>query len=187
MPEIYAKLLTAYQRSGAGPLLHIRPQYPLLPIPIQRFDEPLLPFSKALIAATDDIVSGYIFDFPAYLTSGAAGAIALERAIGYVRASGRACAIVHGAFATDAYAPAMSAGGFSADGVTVIDRAPTAAYHTSRIFTLPVSSADLPEAFHLPGLVQPVFVLGDTVVYTSRDDDFAESVRAAVLAMKVQR
>lgn len=187
MSEIYAKLVAAYQRSGAGPLLYIRPQQQLLPIPIQRFDEPLLPFGKALIAATDDIVTGYIFDFPAYLIYGAAGAIALERTIGYVRASGQTCAIVHGTFATDAYAAGMGASGFAADGVTVIDQTSTAAYHANGIFTLPVSSASLPEAFHLPGIPAPISVAGDAIAYTSREDDFAEAVRAAILTLKVQR
>lgn len=175
------KFLAAHQASSGGPLLVLRPQLPLLPLSIQRFDEPLLPFGKALIASTGDIVTGYIFDFAAYLSIGAAGAIALERTIGYVLASSAACAIVHGPFISDDYALAMGKTAFCADAVTVLDSTVTTAFHAQAILTLPVSHSGLPEQLAIPGTGLAIPVLGDAVVYQSRDDDFADVVRRAIL------
>lgn len=181
------KFLAANQASGGGPLLVLRPQLPLLPLSIQRYDEPLLPFGKVLIASTRDIVTGYIFDFAAYLSIGAAGAIALERTIGYVLASSAACAIVHGPFISDDYALAMGKTAFCADAVTVLDYTLTNAFHAQAIVTLPVSHSGLPEQLAIPGTDLAVPVLGDAVVYQSRDDDFADVVRRTVLESRSRR
>lgn len=178
------KFLTAHQASGGGPLLALRPRLPLLPLSIQRFDEPLLPFGKALVTSTCDIVTGYIFDFAAYLSIGAAGAIALERTIGYVLASSAACAIVHGPFVSDEYALAMGKTAFCADAVTVLDGAVMDGFHAQSILTLPVSPSGLPDRLAIPGTHLDIPVLGDAVVYQSREDEFADVVRRTILESK---
>ena len=60
------------------------PRLTKMPLPIQRYDDPFLPFGKAIIDATRDLVCAYVFDLAAYLALGAAGAVALERTIAYV-------------------------------------------------------------------------------------------------------
>lgn len=67
---------------------------------MQRYDEPFLPFGKDLIAATRDLVAGYVFDLEAYLVPGAAGIIALERTISYVPSD--LVTVLHGTFVTPA-------------------------------------------------------------------------------------
>jgi len=49
------------------------------PLPIQVYDEPMLPFARAIIEATQDLVCAYQFNVAYYLAEGAAGMVALER------------------------------------------------------------------------------------------------------------
>ena len=49
------------------------------PLPIQVYDEPMLPFARAIIEATQDLVCAYRFSLAYYLAEGAAGMAALER------------------------------------------------------------------------------------------------------------
>lgn len=88
-----------------------------MPLPIQRYDDPFLPFGKAIIGATRDLLCGYMFDLAAYLALGAAGAVALERSIAYV--GGEVAKILHGPFASPDYAE--MAGAFNVDAVTLTE------------------------------------------------------------------
>jgi hypothetical protein len=63
--------------------LTLAPLITKMPLPMLYSDDPFLPFSKAVIDATRVHVSVYCFDLARYLALGAAGAIALERAIAY--------------------------------------------------------------------------------------------------------
>ena len=83
---------------------------------MQRYDEPFLPFGKALIDTTKDLVAGYVFDLEAYLVPGAAGMIALERTIGYVPSD--LVTILHGGFLTAAMTSGMSMT-MNSDSITV--------------------------------------------------------------------
>lgn len=49
------------------------------PLPIQPYDEPILPFARAIIEATSDLVCAYKPNLGFYLAEGAAGMVALER------------------------------------------------------------------------------------------------------------
>ncbi len=49
------------------------------PLPLQVYDEPMLPFARAIIEATQDLVCAYQFNLAYYLAEGAAGMVALER------------------------------------------------------------------------------------------------------------
>ncbi|GIV85885.1 MAG: orotidine 5'-phosphate decarboxylase [Candidatus Roseilinea sp.] len=51
------------------------------PLPIQPYDEPMLPFARAIIEATSDLVCAYKPNLGFYLAEGAAGMIALERIV----------------------------------------------------------------------------------------------------------
>lgn len=56
----------------------------LPPVLVARHDEPVLPFNKAIIDATADLVCAYKPNMGFYLQWGAAGMIALERTIAYI-------------------------------------------------------------------------------------------------------
>lgn len=176
--------LTAARAQGREGILYLSPRLLAMPLPIQRYDDPFLPFSKALIDATRGQIAGYCFDLAAYLALGGAGAVALERAIAYVVGAGDA-ALVHGPLTTEDYAPAMSDAAFAADGVTIID-APIGEAYTQRgimpiVLTQPLNTMT---ALTLPGWDHPVPVYGDAVVYAGRGDDFIEAAAHALTAAR---
>lgn len=180
MTRLLAKLVRADGEGRSG-LIWLRPRLFEMPLPIQRYDDPFLPFSKAVIAATRDRAAGYIFDFAAYLALGGAGAIALERAIAYVIGGSDAAAILHAPFSTGAYALAMGETAYAVDGVTVTDAGLTAAYAAVGVTAIPAGEL-LPDALTIPGWPSAVPVYGDAIVYAGRDDDFAAAARAALIA-----
>ncbi len=51
------------------------------PLPLQLEDEPMLPFARAIIEATQDLVCAYKPNLGFYLAEGAAGMVALERIV----------------------------------------------------------------------------------------------------------
>ncbi len=110
-------LAEAQARSQSTLMIGLAPALNRLPYPIQRYDEPLLPFGKAVVDVTADLVCGYIFHLSAYLALGAAGAVALERTIAYTPVS--VIKVLHGPFASPDYASAAFENAFSVDAVTL--------------------------------------------------------------------
>jgi orotidine-5'-phosphate decarboxylase len=51
------------------------------PLPLQEHDEPMLPFARAIIEATHDLVCAYKPNLGFFLAEGAAGMVALERIV----------------------------------------------------------------------------------------------------------
>ncbi len=86
MSMIYLEKLKAVQEKNNSWLcIGLDPQPDKLPIEaVSRWDEPLLPFNKAIIEATLDLVCAYKPNLGFYLQWGAAGIIALERTIAYI-------------------------------------------------------------------------------------------------------
>jgi orotidine-5'-phosphate decarboxylase len=82
----YLDKLRAVQETNQSWLcIGLDPQPESLPVEaIWKWDEPLLPFNKALIDATADLVCAYKPNLGFYLQWGAAGVIALERTIAYI-------------------------------------------------------------------------------------------------------
>lgn len=121
MPEsqnaFVSKLQQVTQARPSKMILLLSPRLDQMPLPIQRYDEPLLPFGKAIIDATYDLVCGYAFDLEAYLVPGAAGIIALERTINYVPDG--LMTILHGSFFTPAAFGIMLKTGLNVDAITV--------------------------------------------------------------------
>lgn len=78
------KLQAAQQQNNSWLCLGLDPDPKRLPIPAARWDEPVLPFNKAVIEATADLVCAYKPNLGFYLQWGAAGIIALERTIAYI-------------------------------------------------------------------------------------------------------
>lgn len=86
MTEAYIQKLRAAQAANNSWLcIGLDPQPDLLPVEaVSRWDEPVLPFNKAIIDATADLVCAYKPNLGFYLQWGAAGVIALERTIAFI-------------------------------------------------------------------------------------------------------
>jgi orotidine-5'-phosphate decarboxylase len=79
------KLRLAQAKNHSWLCIGLDPQRAKLPLVAQwQWDEPLLPFNKAIIDATADLVCAYKPNLGFYLAWGAAGVIALERTIAYI-------------------------------------------------------------------------------------------------------
>jgi len=115
--------------SGSDTLLWLAPAVARLPLAYLRYDDPALPYSRALINVTAGAVCGWVFDLAAYLAFGAAGAVALERSAAL--AAGRGLTILHGPFSTPDYA-AMLDGGLAFDAVTLAAASLRPAYTQAR-------------------------------------------------------
>jgi orotidine-5'-phosphate decarboxylase len=82
----YLEKLSAVQAQNNSWLcVGLDPQPGRLPLEaVWQWDEPLLPFNKAIIDATADLVCAYKPNLGFYLQWGAAGIIALERTVAYI-------------------------------------------------------------------------------------------------------
>ncbi len=120
------RLAAAQAGSNSRLAIGLAPSIRALPLSMQRFDDPFLPFGKAVIGSTVDLVCAYVFDLASYLALGAAGAVALERTIAYVPSS--VLKILHGPFASGDYAPAAFEEAFGVDAVTLTANTDLAAY-----------------------------------------------------------
>lgn len=162
--------------------LVIAPRLTLLMLPIQSYDDPFLPYGKAIIDATRDLVCAYVFDLAAYLAIGAAGTVALERTIAYARADGETVCILHAPFATEDYVKAASDAAFAVDAVTLTATAPAdpylqaglGVYRTDRMAESLLSDEGTVEIRLLP----------ESLVMTDRSETFAQSLRAEVEARR---
>lgn len=101
-------------------ILSFAPRLDQLPPQFQPYDEPFFPYGKSVLVATSGLVSGYLFDFPAYLATGAAGIIALERTLAYAAAVNEVV-MLDGMFASADYRVAFTHGELVVDAVTVSD------------------------------------------------------------------
>lgn len=195
-----AEWLAQLQRERQTRLaLLLAPRLVKLPLVIQRYDDPFLPYGKAIINVTRDLVCAYVFDLAAYLTIGAAGAVALERTAAYI--SGEAMTIIHGPFTGSGYAALLDEGSFNVDAVTVLSQQ-DAAFYTARpdrtafvvqdgqppfegkphtgmywkdagLFTLPVREG-----------VLTIQLAEESVLFAGMGEDFAQQTRAALEAIR---
>lgn len=180
-------------------ILRIRPILARMPAPVKVYDDPFLPFGKLIINATHDVVCGYIFDFPAYLTIGAAGIIALERTIAYV--DRRLITIIDGQFSGVDYAHVLDEGTFNADAVILADDKYCSAYLTrpdkmAFVTTDRLPTADDPsgsaifwrvvDELTIMGANQRIRlkIVGDDVVYADGTYHFADTLRGTLLQLK---
>ena len=152
--------------------LLMSPRLTKMPLPMQRHDDPFLPFGKAIIAATQDLVCAYVFDLAAYLAIGAAGAVALERTIAFVGENN--LTILHAWFAGSGYTSAAEA--FGVDAVTLADDGYIHDYHAAGLGVFEVNSPSL------VGEGVEMRLFGENTLYAGYGEDFAEQVRAALLS-----
>ena len=78
------KLKTAQEKNNSWLCVGLDPDPERLRVDGLKWDEPVLPFNKAIIDATADLVCAYKPNLGFYLQWGAAGVIALERTIAYI-------------------------------------------------------------------------------------------------------
>jgi orotidine-5'-phosphate decarboxylase len=78
------KLSAAQQRNHSWVCVGLDIQLSRLPLPLQQVDDPMLPFARAVIDATKDLVCAFKPNLGFFLAEGAAGVIALERLIRYI-------------------------------------------------------------------------------------------------------
>lgn len=180
--------------SGSDIMLMISPRVNRLPLVIQRYDDPFLPFGRAVIEATRKLVCGYLFDLAAYLRLGAAGAIALERTLPLVER--HQIRILHGPFWGPDYADMVRFGPLTCDAATLVDDLHLDAYAPGAF----VIYSGLPQSRTVHGafwheinlLTYPVSseasvslrVAGDTVLYAGVGDDFQQAIADALRAMQ---
>lgn len=166
--------------------LGIAPRLAKMPLPIARYDDPFLPFGRAIIEVTSDLVCAYVFDLASYLALGAAGARALERTIPLVPR--HIPTILHGPFVTADYAQAAFENAFSADAVTLMTSDPDviAAYLENPVHGVFVqqSSAYLNRfnvgtysADQLTMHGSRALWITEPILYASGKDDFQETAR----------
>jgi orotidine-5'-phosphate decarboxylase len=81
----YLEKLKAIQDKNSSWLcIGLDPSMERLRVDFRKWDEPILPYNKAIIDATADLVCAYKPNLGFYLQWGAAGIIALERTIAYI-------------------------------------------------------------------------------------------------------
>jgi hypothetical protein len=193
-PDFLSKLEQLHAERG-DIALYLNPRPFLLPHPIQRYDDPYLPFGKAVIQATRPYVCAYVFDFAAYLGMGAAGAVALERTVAY--AAQDSVTILHGPFTGTGYSAAMDSTGFDVDALTLTQESDLGHYLENPPYAAFVMGEGNPpaqgglfdlERRHLllrnaEGAHLTLRVTDDTVLYAGGQDDFADQIVAALQAM----
>ena len=78
------KIHAAQQKNNSWLCVALEPDPARLPLPAMQWDEPVLPFNKAIVDATAELVCAYKPTLGFYLQWGAAGVVALERTIAYI-------------------------------------------------------------------------------------------------------
>jgi len=168
----------------------LKPRRERLPLSITRFDEPLLPYGKALIQSTHSLVCAYMFDFASYLALGAAGAVALERTIAYARSF--ALTVLHGAFASIDYSAMSDYVAFGVDAITVSESNLLKHYMNNPPYFAFIQSDTVPEPLasnyyhedrlliHLPSVRDSLRVISDEQLIDIRADNFASKGRSVL-------
>jgi hypothetical protein len=202
--EFLEKLARVRAEAQSDILLRLTPAVMKMPLPIRRYDDPFLPFGKAVIRATRDRVCGYVFDLASYLRIGAAGAIALERTLSLI--AGERLAILRGPFSGEHFAEISDENAFECDAVTLTTGAHLHAYlkRSDRAAFIEADEApnedNLRAMPHRAGLylshnrqmmiqdthrqVVTLWVAGEDVLYAGSGDDFTEDLRQALQQMK---
>jgi hypothetical protein len=127
---------------------------------------------------------------------GGAGAVALERSIAYVPAN--CVTILHGAFTGAAYSPMADTSGFNLDAITVSTQ-DDLSYYTQHIpymaFLVSDTQQPVPDIggiytaetselqYKVDDVVESLSLTTDSLLYSSKLDDFAEKVREGVLSL----
>ncbi|MBC8098090.1 MAG: hypothetical protein H7Y11_01490, partial [Armatimonadetes bacterium] len=199
MSHVYSAKLAASQAATASTIgLVITPKLERFPLAIQRYDEPFLPFGKAVIQASRALVCAYIFDFAAYLKLGASGAIALERTIDYV--GDTHVTVLHGAFALPGFVQLWDENAFGVDALTISDGVDLSAFSQRvdrAVYVVNAALDTMPNGVGIydtygnqfqintvDGGVSTIRLAGEDVLYASSREDYAEVLRSSLEVLK---
>jgi hypothetical protein len=175
-------------------VLLMRPLMSDMPAPMHFHDDPFFPFSKEIVAATRDVVCGYIFDFPAYMVHAGAGARALERSMAFAGAD--MLKVLHGPFVGAGYIPMIYENALGADAATLAHEDDLPRYLEDAAHgAFVVRAGAVREDAHMPtywadaGRLQladgrVLRVAGTDVLYSDYTADFAVKCREAIEAMR---
>ena len=188
------KLVTRHTELKTDVILMLNPRLPLLPLPMQRFDDPFFPFGKRVIDVSLGRVCGYMLDLASYLALGAAGARALERTIRYIGKD--IPKILHGPFVGPGYSAMADDIAFGVDALTILQNSDLEHYLTNppyAAFVVNNRPVDLLDAAQQGGYfwqASQVFTIrgpdgetmqlrltDDSLLYAGKNDDFAERIR----------
>lgn len=187
------KIETAEKETESNLALFFNPRLELLPLAAARFDDPFLPFGKAIINATKDLVCAYVFDLAAYLSLGAAGAVALERSIRFV--PDNRVSILHGAFSNDGFSAMADITGLGVNAITITDKAFLRTYLDNPPFAAflvkhgSVDASQVPDEGGIYWLDEQILMLNtetqlrltdNSVLFAGQYDDYAELTRKAL-------
>jgi hypothetical protein len=164
----------------------IAPRIAEMPAPIARFDDPFLPFGRAVIEATSDLVCAYVFDLASYFRLGAAGIRALERTIPVVPRE--IVTILHAPFVTADYAVGAFEDAFFVDSVTLaVSSAEVIHAYTDSLYrgafllrgldTPSIANLGIYDLQSLSMVSQQAVWITDEIIYASRLHDFQDSMR----------
>lgn len=78
------KLYQAQERNNSWVCIGLDIALAKMPLPLLKVDDPVFPFARAIIDATQDVVCAYKPNLGYFLAEGAAGMIALERIVRYI-------------------------------------------------------------------------------------------------------
>lgn len=176
MNRLYERIIAQHKSKKLA--LHFCPRVVDLPLPMQRFDDPFLPYGKAVINASREHVSLYVFDVPSYLAIGAAGAVALERTIDFL--NDEIPCVLHGPFGGAAFTKLLDKLAFGADALTIRREQGTIELineQAQRQGEWVQSTAEMLIGHDAQNAV--LRVLGDEFVYAHRQFDFQEALAAA--------
>jgi hypothetical protein len=176
--------------------LGLAPRLNEMPAPMTRYDDPFLPFGRAIIRATADLCCAVVFDLAAYLAIGAAGAIALERTIPLVPEE--MVTILHGPFSTGDYVAAAFEGAFNVDAVTlasgaievisgyVRDDTHGAFVSTASAMTLPGGNVGFFDARSLEISNIRAMWISTPIAFASRGEGFEAEARKAAERYRIE-
>ena len=189
--------MAARRKTQRNIVLLLSPQVRHLPLPMQRYDDPFLPFGRAVIEATQNLVCGYVFDLASYLALGAAGAIALERTLPFV--DRELITILHGPFWGPQYAGAAFESAFTCDAVTLVNDIYLDSYTKDPVHSAFVVHDGLPRTARVHGVfwhdvrlftypldvesIVNIRLADEKVLYASGGIDFQEKLVDALNAM----
>jgi hypothetical protein len=133
--DFASRLQRAVSRASTM-LVELRPGLSAMPLPIARYDDPFLPFSKAVISTCAPHACGFVFDLAAYMTHGAAGMVALERAIAFARGLEDTVTLLHGPFASAHYAQACGPLALAVDAATITPDCDAAPFFAAGVYPI---------------------------------------------------
>jgi orotidine-5'-phosphate decarboxylase len=84
MRSLVEKLQAAQSRNNSWVCVGLDPVLERMPGPMLSYDDPFLPFLKAIVDATADLVCAFKPNLGFFLAMGASGVIALERIVAYI-------------------------------------------------------------------------------------------------------